>query len=66
MADFCLRCGRALKNKNSIKRGYGPGCYKKIKSKKVGENKVEIDNQERIEVKGQIDILDELKQRKIS
>ena len=28
----CLRCGRALTNKESAKRGYGSGCYKKIKA----------------------------------
>lgn len=26
----CKRCGRILKNKESIDRGYGTGCFKKI------------------------------------
>ncbi|MCQ4925305.1 DUF6011 domain-containing protein [Tissierella carlieri] len=29
-----LRCGRALTNKESAKRGYGPDCYKKNKSRR--------------------------------
>jgi protein-arginine kinase activator protein McsA len=29
----CKRCGRELKNKHSIKVGYGSGCYKKMKQK---------------------------------
>jgi len=32
MSEFrCLRCHRILKNKKSIKLGYGPSCYRKIK-----------------------------------
>lgn len=27
----CKRCGRSLKSKYSIKRGYGYKCYKKVK-----------------------------------
>lgn len=63
MADFCLRCGRPLKNKTSIKRGYGPGCYKKINKdkKKECESKVEIE--EKFEIEGQT-FLDELREYK--
>ena len=59
----CLKCGRALKNKTSIARGYGPGCYKKVQAevKKDYETR-----EERIEIDGQVDILEELKQRRIS
>ena len=28
--EFCLRCGRRLKNSEHKKLGYGPTCYKKI------------------------------------
>lgn len=27
---ICEKCGRALKDAESIQRGYGPVCYKKI------------------------------------
>lgn len=59
----CLRCGRKLTNKESAKRGYGPGCYKKIKQeeKRDYETKEEI-----IEIEGQINFVDELKNRKCS
>ncbi|MBC8590644.1 DUF6011 domain-containing protein [Wansuia hejianensis] len=65
MADFCLRCGRALKNKSSIKRGYGPGCYKKInrEEKKDKESQVDVNKEERIEIEGQI-FIDELEERR--
>jgi hypothetical protein len=26
----CARCGRELKDKKSIDRGYGPSCWKKV------------------------------------
>lgn len=41
MADFCLGCGRALKNKTSIQRGYGPDCYKKKQDAIKKENQDE-------------------------
>lgn len=65
MADFCLRCGRALKSKTSIERGYGPGCYKKINGEEKKDNKVKIDEmkEERIELEGQI-FIDELEERR--
>lgn len=60
----CLRCGRALKNLNSIKRGYGPGCAKKMKiedSEDNAEHAAEIE-----ELEGQINILDEVRERRCS
>ncbi len=33
----CKKCGRELKSKNSIKLGYGPTCYRKIKAERVGK-----------------------------
>ena len=30
-SNKCKRCGRKLKNEESIKLGYGPHCYNKIK-----------------------------------
>ena len=30
---ICGRCGRELKSEASIKKGYGPGCLKKMKEK---------------------------------
>lgn len=31
--DFCLRCGRKLKNAENRKRGYGVVCFKKAHTK---------------------------------
>lgn len=28
--DYCLRCGRKLKNPNARKLGYGSVCFKKM------------------------------------
>lgn len=35
---ICLRCGRVLKNKRSIDRGFGPGCAKKMKLANIKDN----------------------------
>ncbi|WP_347176171.1 DUF6011 domain-containing protein [Tissierella sp. Yu-01] len=60
----CLRCGRPLKNLDSIKRGYGPGCAKKMKLEDIKDN---VEHAKEIEeLDGQINILDEIKQRKCS
>lgn len=59
MADFCKRCGRALKSKTSIARGYGSYCYSKVKEAEKDE--VKQDNDERVEIEGQINILDEVR-----
>lgn len=32
--QYCLRCGRKLKNPKARKLGYGIICYKKFKQKK--------------------------------
>ena len=45
MADFCLRCGRALKSKESAKRGYGSGCYKKVKAEEQKMDEVQKYNE---------------------
>lgn len=51
----CKRCGKPLRNKQSIARGYGPGCYKKVSA----ETKNDYEPiEERIEIEGQIDVQD--------
>lgn len=60
----CLRCGRALKNKRSIDRGYGPGCAKKMKLEDAKDNAIHAAEIEELE--GQLNILDEIEQRKCS
>jgi hypothetical protein len=37
----CRRCGRALKNPESIKLGYGPSCAKKVQLEKPREEEHE-------------------------
>lgn len=66
MADFCKRCGRALKSRTSIQRGYGPHCYEKVHGDKK-ESKELIEDQIIEEpIAGQI-FIDELEEnRKIS
>ncbi|MDY0394756.1 DUF6011 domain-containing protein [Virgibacillus halophilus] len=40
----CITCGRKLKDKKSIERGYGPVCYEKLmKAFEDQENQVTID-----------------------
>jgi len=63
MADFCLRCGRALTNKESAKRGYGPGCYKKVKAEEKKCDEVQKFNEVMEEIEGQINFVDELKRK---
>ncbi len=63
MADFCLRCGRALKNKESVERGYGSGCYKKIKAEEKKLDEVQKFNEVMEEIEGQINFVDELKRK---
>lgn len=55
----CLRCGRSLKNLNSIKRGYGPACYKKIKLEHLKDNIEQA--KELDEIDGQLSILDKVR-----
>lgn len=55
MHGTCLRCGRPLSNKTSIKRGYGNTCYKKVeKAKTKGKLENEI---------VELNFVDELKER---
>lgn len=65
MADFCLRCGRALKSKESAKRGYGSYCYKKVKAEEKKLDEVQKFNDVVEEIEGQENFFDEL-QRKCS
>lgn len=30
--EYCLRCGRKLKSKDAREIGYGPKCFKKMKT----------------------------------
>ena len=32
--EYCLRCGRKLKDKDARKIGYGKTCYKKMQTEK--------------------------------
>lgn len=43
MKKVCLRCGRILKNKKSIKIGYGPVCERKSLSEFYSKNQITID-----------------------
>lgn len=54
----CLRCGRALKNKKSIDRGFGPGCAKKMKLEDIKDNADHTDELE--ELDGQM-FIDEIR-----
>lgn len=58
---ICLRCGRVLKNKKSAERGYGPGCYKKVKQEEKRNYEENIKEIEKIEeIEGQI-FIDEIR-----
>lgn len=58
---ICLRCGRTLTNKNSAQRGYGPGCYKKMKQEEKKNYEENIKEIEAIaEIEGQI-FIDEIR-----
>lgn len=35
---ICEKCGRALKDAESIQRGYGPICYKKMNPQPIRSN----------------------------
>jgi len=38
--EFCLRCGRRLKNEEHKKLGYGPTCYKKIRLSRLKKKSI--------------------------
>lgn len=40
----CKRCGRKLKNKNSIKKQYGPTCEKKLLQDFYKKRQITIDD----------------------
>lgn len=59
--SVCLRCGRTLTNKDSAKRGYGPGCYKKIKAENNKMDEVQKFNEVMEEIEGQESFIDEIR-----
>ncbi len=42
--EFCLRCGRKLKNPNARAIGYGAVCLRKIKEIEKGTKLFDTDN----------------------
>lgn len=42
---ICEKCGRALKDAESILRGYGPVCYKKIMPPRPKKTRAAKENQ---------------------
>lgn len=40
----CQRCGRKLKNKKSIKKGYGPTCEQKLLQDFYQKRQITIDD----------------------
>lgn len=59
--SVCLRCGRTLTNKDSAKRGYGPGCYKKVKAEESKMDEVQKFNEVMEELEGQESFIDEIR-----
>lgn len=59
--SICLRCGRSLTNKASAKRGYGPGCYKKIRSEESKMDEVQKYNEVIEELEGQESFIEEIR-----
>lgn len=56
MAEYCKRCGRAIGSKESIKRGYGSTCFRKIMKEKA---KAEIEKAKELEqIEGQMDLME--------
>lgn len=47
MTSKCGKCGRALKDPRSIKRGYGPNCWQKVKLEEA-KKKEEQEQEEEI------------------
>lgn len=43
MKNVCLRCGRVLKNKLSIEKGYGPICESKVIAEYWQKQQITID-----------------------
>lgn len=43
MENVCLRCGRVLKNKNSINKKYGPVCESKMLKEYYSQRQITID-----------------------
>lgn len=41
--EACGRCGRKLKSIRSIKKGFGPVCYKKHQQEKFERNQMTIE-----------------------
>lgn len=57
MYTNCRRCNRPLRSEESRTRGYGSYCYSKV-SEKIDVAKV---NTEEEKIKGQMDLLEELR-----
>lgn len=41
---ICKRCGKKLKNKNSLKIGYGPVCEQKVLNEYYNQNQIKIED----------------------
>lgn len=54
---ICKKCGRKLKDKKSIERGYGPICYGRIIGKYPGKNNT-FPNREEEQIPGQMEFKD--------
>ncbi|MCK5161934.1 MAG: hypothetical protein KAQ99_10200 [Candidatus Aureabacteria bacterium] len=59
MFEKCLRCGRALSNPVSQKRGYGPVCARKVQREAIRED---VEAQVVFEEKGKNEQIRELKE----
>ena len=53
MDQICRNCGRKLSDPASIKRGFGPECWKRVKGKAAASS-----SQETEDIPGQMDIFD--------
>lgn len=55
MYQICRNCGRKLSDPVSIKRGFGPECWRKVKEKTLEASKASKDIED---IPGQMDIFD--------
>lgn len=47
--DYCLRCGRRLKNPEARERGYGTVCFKKLQIQMINKLFGESDQKQKEE-----------------